>query len=241
MKNSLENRGIVLMGASGGIGSATALCLARPNVNMAICSIDEKGLKELADSLIEKGANVFVKVVDVTKEDEVSSFIGEAASLFGNLDILINFAGLSVTATVENLSEADYDKVMDVNVKGMFFGIKHFVPLVGLDRGAQIINFGSMAAKRANPGAPHYSAAKAAVNMFSAGLAQQLKSKNIKITTLNPGPTDTTFFEGRIPKEKRTRFMQADDVAEVIEFILTREAHIVFHDIEFESFEFFKG
>lgn len=241
MSKKLENRGIVLMGASGGIGSATALRLARPNVNMAICSIDQKGLQELAEALVEKGAKVLSKVVDVTKEEDVSSFISQAAKMFGKLDILINFAGLSVTATIEEMTEADYDKVMDVNVKGMFFGVKHFVPLVDLERGGQIINFGSMAAKRANPKAPHYSAAKAAVNMFSEGLAQQLKSKNIKMTTLNPGPTDTTFFEGRIPKEKRTRFMQAEDVAEVIEFILTREARIVFHDVQFESFEFFKG
>lgn len=241
MGNSLENRGIVLMGASGGIGSATALRLAGPKVHMAICSIDPKGLKELADSLTAKGAHVVSRVVDVTREEEVESFIKDVAQSFGKLDILINFAGLSVTATVESMTEEDYNKVMDVNVKGMFLGVKHFVPLVEVEQGAQIINFGSMAAKRANPGAPHYSAAKAAVNLFSQGLAQQLKNKNIKVTTLNPGPTDTTFFEGRIPKEKRTRFMQAEDVAEVIEFILTRDSRVVFHDVQFESFDFFKG
>jgi 3-oxoacyl-[acyl-carrier protein] reductase len=98
-----------------------------------------------------------------------------------------------------------------------------------------------MASKRANPAAPHYSAAKAAVNMFSQSLAEQLKKRNIRFTVMNPGPTDTTFFEGRIPKENRTKFMQAKDVAETIEFILTRDARIVFHDMMFDSFEFFKG
>ena len=97
-----------------------------------------------------------------------------------------------------------------------------------------------MAAKRANPNAPHYSAAKAAVNMLTDGLAQQLKARNIRMTVLNPGPTDTTFFEGRIPPEKRGDFLQADDIAELLEFIMTRDKRIVFHDVMRDSFAFYK-
>lgn len=237
----IKGMSLVMMGASGGIGSATAVRLAREGIKIAICSIDEAGLATLEKELTAKGAQVFSKVVDVVNEAEVAAFIDESAKEFGTLDVLFNFAGLSVTATAENLSEADYDTVMDVNVKGMVMATKHFIGKVDEEKGAQIINFGSMAAIRANPNAPHYSAAKAAVNLYSEGLAQQLKSRNIKVTIFNPGPTDTTFFEGRIPKEKRTKFMQADDVAQVIEFLLTREARLVFHELRFESFEFFKG
>ena len=238
---TLENLSIVMMGASGGIGSATALRIAAPKVKIAFCSIDRKGLEDLAVRLEEKGAAVFHRVVDVTREAEVKDFIAAAAEKFGGADVLINFAGLSVSAKAEELTEQNYDLVMDVNVKGMFFGVKHFISHINEERGAQIINFGSMASKRANPAAPHYSAAKAAVNMFGQGLAEQLKKRNIRFTTMNPGPTDTTFFEGRIPKENRTKFMRAEDVAETIEFILTRDARIVFHDVMFDSFDFFKG
>lgn len=235
----IEDLTIWMMGASGGIGSACALQLARPGIKLGICSIDASGLEELGKKLEEKGAAVFAQVVDVCSESQVQSFMQEAAGRLGAADVLINFAGLSVTATAEQLSEADYDKVMDVNVKGMFFGVKHFVPLVEQDKGALIINFGSMAAKRANPAAPHYSAAKAAVNLFSQGLAEQLKSRNIRVTVFNPGPTNTTFFAGRIPPERRVKFMQAQDVAEVMEFIISRDSRIVFHDVMFESFEYF--
>ena len=68
----------------------------------------------------------------------------------------------------------------------------------------------------------------------------QMKSQNIRFTVLNPGPTDTTFFEGRIPPEKRTDFMKATDIAEVIEFVITRDSNINFHDISFDSFAFLK-
>jgi NADP-dependent 3-hydroxy acid dehydrogenase YdfG len=237
----LTDLSIVMMGASGGIGSATALRIAAPGVKIALCSIDAPGLEKLSGQLTAKGAEIFHRVVDVTKETEIKSFIDDAAGKFGRVDVLMNFAGLSVTAKVGELTEEGYDLVMDVNVKGMFFGIKHFVAHVNEEIGAQIINFGSMASKRANAGAPHYSAAKAAVNMFSQGLAEQLKGKNIRITTMNPGPADTAFYEGRIAKDKRTKFMQADDVAEVVEFILTRDDRIVFHDVMFDSFAFYKG
>ena len=71
-------------------------------------------------------------------------------------------------------------------------------------------------------------------------LAQQLKARNIRMTVINPGPTDTTFFEGRIPPEKRGDFLQADDIAELLEFIMTRDKRIVFHDVMLDSFAFYK-
>ena len=237
----LEGLTIVMMGASGGMGAAAALQLAKEGVNMALCSIDEPQLEELAKKVSEKGAYVYSKVVDVTSQEQVEGFMQEASGRFGSLDVLINFAGLSVTADLEALTPEKYDLVMDVNVKGMYLSTKAFVQYIDEEKGPLVINFGSMAAKRANPKSPQYSAAKAAVNMFTDSLAQQLKGKNIRFTVLNPGPSDTTFFAGRIPPEKRTKFMKAQDVAELLKFILTRDSRIVYHDVMFESFDYYKG
>lgn len=236
----LKGLTVVMMGASGGIGSATALRIAKPGVNIAMCASRLERLNTVAEKVKEAGAAVYAQAVDVTEEAQVKEFMEKAYEQFGRLDILINFAGLSVTAKLEELSLADYNKVMDVNVKGMFLSTQAFAKYVNEDEGALVINFGSMASKRANPGAPHYSAAKAAVNLFTDGLAQQLKGRNIRMTVLNPGPTDTSFFEGRIPKEKRGDFLRPDDVADVLEFIMTRDKRINFHDIMFDSFDFFK-
>ena len=237
---SLEGLTIVMMGASGGIGTATALQIARPGVKLAISSSRRERVDELCEKLAGSGAELYADVVDITDEKQVEAFMAAVAEKFGRVDILLNFAGLSITEKLDSFSAADYAKVMDVNVKGMVFSTKYFVEHVNCEEGALIINFGSMAAKRANANAPHYSAAKAAVNMFTDGLAQQLKSKNIRMTVVNPGPTDTSFYEGRIPPEKRTDFMRPEDVAEVLEFIMTRDSSIIFHDVMFDSFGFFR-
>lgn len=237
---SLEGLTVVMMGATGGMGTATALQLAKPGVNLAFSSSKQERVDALSEKLAVTGANVFGAVVDVTDAAQVQAFMDAVYGKFGRVDVLINFAGLSITAKLDAFSVEQYNTVMDVNVKGMVFSTKAFASHVNSEEGALVINIGSMAAKRANPNAPHYSAAKAAVNMFTDGFAQQLKGQNIRFTVLNPGPTDTTFFEGRIPPEKRGDFMQASDIAEVIEFIVTREARINFHDISFDSFAFFK-
>ena len=237
----LEGLTIVMMGASGGIGSATAMQLAGNGVNMALCSVDGPGLEDLRARVCEKGAEVYAQVVDATSCEQVEQFMKKAAEKFGTLDILINFAGLSVTADLADLTPEQYDLVMNVNVRGMYLSTRAFTGYTKDEKGAMVVNFGSMAAKRPNPKSPQYSAAKAAVNMFTESLSQQLKGRNIRFTTLNPGPADTTFFEGRIPPEKRTRFMRAQDVAELLEFILTRDSRIVYHDVMFESFEYYKG
>lgn len=237
---SLEGLTIVMVGASGGMGSATALQIAKPGVNIAMCASRKERLDPVAAQVEEKGATVFAEAVDITKVDQIQKFMDDVYARFGRVDVLINFAGLSVTAKIDQLTEADYDRVMDVNVKGMFFATQAFVSHVNEEEGALVINFGSMASKRPNPNAPHYSAAKAAVNFFTESLAQQLKSRNIRMTVINPGPTNTTFFEGRIPEEKRGDFMVASDIAEVLEFILTRDSYINVHDIMLDSFKFFK-
>ena len=237
---TLEGLTVVMTGAAGGIGSAAAMQIAKPGVRLAICGKSEEKLAALADRLSAAGAEVFARAADVTRPEQIEDFMEAAYRRFGRLDILVNFAGLSVTARTEELSEADYDRVMDVNVKGMFFAVKSFAARSDPERGGLIVNFGSMAAKRANPGAPHYSAAKAAVNLFSEGLARQLKSRNIRVTVVNPGPTDTDFFAGRIPPEKRTDFLRPEDVAELLEFIMTRDDRVIFHDVMFESFGFFQ-
>lgn len=236
----LEGLTIVMMGATGGMGTATALQLAKPGVNLAFSSSRQERVDNLKEKLSETGASVFGKVVDVTDEPQIQAFMKEVYEKYGHVDVLMNFAGLSITAKLNDFTVEQYNTVMDVNVKGMLFSTKAFASYTDPERGALVINIGSMAAKRANPNAPHYSAAKAAVNMFTDGLAQQLKAQNIRFTVLNPGPTDTTFFEGRIPPEKRMDFMRASDIAEVIEFIVTREPRINFHDISFDSFAFFK-
>jgi NADP-dependent 3-hydroxy acid dehydrogenase YdfG len=208
--------------------------LAAMNVKLVLTSNDEAKLAELKAEYEQAGASVDVLAADVANEAQVQELFQLVKSKYGQADMLINLAGLSIPAKVEVMEEAQYDLNMDVNLKGTFLCCKHFIPLANQEAGSHIINIGSMAAKRANANAPLYCTAKAAVNMFSQGLALQVKDKNIRVTTLNPGGADTGFWGDRqVPREK---FLQASDVVDVMLFVLTRNSRVVFHDIAFESF-----
>jgi NAD(P)-dependent dehydrogenase (short-subunit alcohol dehydrogenase family) len=234
----LKDKVVVIPGASGGMGREISKLLAGEGAKLALASNDEKALEELEGVLNMQGVDVISKVIDVTSETEVEEFFRLVKSTYGKADILLNLPGISVPAQISEMGEDIYDLTMDVNLKGAFLCAKHFIPIVDTEIGGQIINIGSMAAKRANANAPMYCTAKAAVNMFSQGLALQLIDKKIRVTTLNPGPTDTGFWGNRpVPRDK---FMQAMDVADIILFILKANPAVVFHEVNFESFAFFK-
>ena len=231
--NNLTNRVIVITGASGGMGREISKRLFECKAKLALFSNDPKGLCELAGELEAKsGGEFFTREVDVRNEDSVKSAFDETVKRLGSPDILLNLAGLSIPAKIWDMSEADFDLMLDVNVKGTFFTVKHFARTN--ESGGQIVNIGSMAAKRANGNAPMYCTAKAAVNMLSAGAAIQLKEKNIRVTTLNPGGADTPFWGER--KVDRSKLLKASDVADVIMFILSLDSRVAVSEINFESF-----
>lgn len=224
----------------GGMGAATALRVAAPGVNLGICSVDREGLASLEQQTAAKGAGVYTQYVDATDPAAVHAFMDECAEKFGGVDILINFLGLSLNGDLSKVDGPGYDLIMDVNVKGALFATQAFADHVDTEKGGLVISFGSMASKRPGGGNPVYAAAKSAVNTLSQTLAVQLKSKNICFTTMNPGPTDTTFFAGRMPSEKRVGFMHAEEIADVLEFIMKHGDRIVFHDVMFDSIAYFR-
>lgn len=236
MRN-LKNLVVVVPGASGGVGQEVCKMLAEEGCKLVIGSNQGQELTRLETELKEKGTEVVSMEFDVTKEDQVEDFFQLAVDNFGELDILLNLPGLSMVANIWEMDLDDYNTIMDVNVTGSFLCAKHFVPAASKKNG-QIINIGSMAAKRANANAPVYCTAKAAVNMLSDGLALQVKQKDIRVTTLNPGPIDSGFWGDRdVPREK---FMKPSDVAGVIMFVLQNDTRVVFHEVNFESFLFIK-
>ena len=228
----LKDRVIVIIGATGGMGEDLCTSLAGSKAKLALASTNKNKLNLLTGVLKEKyNTEVWGTVLDVTNECEVKSFMEQAAGRFGKLHALINLAGLSIPGKIDETEERIYDTLMDVNVKGTFLAAKYFSKHTG--EAAQIINIGSMAARRVNANAPLYCVAKTAVNILSQGLALQLSEKNIRVTTLNPGGTDTPFWgERKVNKEK---LMTVKDITLVILFVLQTEAKVAIHSIDFES------
>jgi NADP-dependent 3-hydroxy acid dehydrogenase YdfG len=231
----LNGETLVLIGSTGGIGSAILEELTNDTVNLVLASNQPELLKEQTAAEEAKGHKVFARELDVTDEAAVKSFLSDAKVQLGSLDTLINLAGLSIPGKVQDLDVEKFDLMMDVNVKGTFLTSKHFLNLVDVEKGGAIINFASMASKRANGGAPLYCAAKSAVSMMSQATQINAIEKNVKVSNVCPGAADSPFWGDR--KVPRELFLKTKDVAEVIYFILTRESNVVIQDIEFESFD----
>lgn len=221
---------VIVTGASGGMGLLLCQQLAEQGAKLSICSKDAAGLAAQTEEL-GKITEVFAKVVDITKEDEVAVFFAEAFDKFGAFDAMANLAGLSIPCKIPEAEVNVYETIMDVNVKGTFLVGKYFAQNAA--KPAIIVNIGSTAAKTANGNAPLYCTAKAAVNMLSQGMLIQMGPQDIRVTTINPGGTDTPFWGDR--KVDKTKLMQAEDVVEIIMFALCSSPRVQIHDIYFES------
>mgnify|MGYP006266737327 FL=1 len=201
--------------------------------------MDAEALEVLKKDAEDAGAEVLTGVLDITEEASVEAFFAKVKDRYGRADVLLNLPGMSITSPIVDMPVEDYDKIVDVNLKGLFLAAKHFTPITEAEQNPQMLLISSMAATRANPNAPVYCAAKAAVSMFAEGYALQAMKNDIRVTRVKPGPTSTKGFWGDrpVPHEK---FMRPEDVAGVIRFVLELPPHVVMHEVSFESFLFFK-
>jgi len=223
---------VVITGAAGGMGVALCHRLAKAGINLALCSHSAERLEALAKDLTATyGIKVTYAAFEIYEEAAVKAFFDSAAAELGNFDALVNLAGLSIPPKMETVTEEDFDRMIDVNVKGTLFASKHYA-LHAYEEGGLIINVGSMAARRANGNAPLYCTAKSALNMMASAMQIQLAQRNIRVTTLNPGGADTPFWGTR--QVDRSKFLSADDVVDVIEFTLNHP-RMVIHSVDFES------
>lgn len=240
---STNDKVYLVTGVTGGIGGATAAWLAKQGSKLVLSGRNQAKLDEAAKLVAKKAsADTQIKTVtmDVTDEDSVIAGMDKAFELFGQVNTLINIPGMSIPGKIAEMDLADYRTVMDVNVTSVFLTAKHFIQRSNPEIGGHIINISSVAGKAANPNAPIYCTAKAAMNMLSSGLALQLKANNIRVSIVSPGATSTTGFWGDRPVP-HDKFLQPADVALVIGFVATLPDTIVLHDVVVEPWEFYRS
>ncbi len=237
MDNSrIKDKVIFVTGATGGIGEVIVKRLAAAGAKLAISGRNIEKLNALRDQV---GGDCLAVPADVTDESAVMEAYAAIKKHFGYIDTLINVPGLSVPAKVAEMKVEDFDRILNVNVKGMFLPSKHFLQQVDPEKGGLIVSISSEAGKRANPNAPVYCAAKAAMNMLSNGIALQTKELNVRVTLISPGAVTTPGFWGdrKVPHEK---FLKPEDVADVVTYVVGLPEHIVVHDVHFEPWPFFR-
>jgi NAD(P)-dependent dehydrogenase (short-subunit alcohol dehydrogenase family) len=206
----LEGKRAIVTGAGAGIGRAIAIRLSSEGARVALADVDEDAAGGVAS---EVDGETLIRQVDVTRAGEVEALVGGVLEEWGGLDIMVNNAGIGVAATAPDTSEEDFDRQMDVNLKGTFFGIKYAVPAMRDSGGGSIINMSSIAALVGIPDRAAYCAAKGAILALTRAAAMDHVGEGIRVNCIAPGTVDTPWIS-RItagyddPEEARAR-MQA--------------------------------
>jgi NAD(P)-dependent dehydrogenase (short-subunit alcohol dehydrogenase family) len=240
----LDGKSIIVTGAAGAIGAATAKVLAREGANLLIVDINGKGLADRVQELKALGARVEAVRADVSRSDEVRSFVEAAQRTYGRVDGLFNNAGIEGhIAPTHEYDEAEFDRVMAVNVKGVFLGMRHAIPLMIAQGGGSIVSTASIGSERGLAGACTYNASKHAVVGLTRTAAAEVGAKGVRVNCVMPGVIDTPLLEsvlgplfgGDIALGKRTlgkiapleRIGQPVEVGEVVAFLLSDAASFV--------------
>ncbi|GIV36918.1 MAG: short-chain dehydrogenase [Cyclobacteriaceae bacterium] len=228
-----------ITGATSGIGRATAQLLARNNFNLVICGRRKERLESLKDELTAL-TDVQTLAFDVRQYRQVEEAYNSLPPAWKQVDVLINNAGNAHGLDpVQNGSIADWDAMMDINVKGLLYVSRLIIPGMVERRHGHIINIGSIAGKEVYPNGNVYCASKFAVDALTRGMRLDLNPFNIKVTGIHPGLVETEFslvrFKGDAERARQVyqgyEPLRAEDVADVILFVLTRPDHVVLADV----------
>jgi len=186
---------ILITGAGGGIGRATALIFAREGANVVVADIDPEAARRVAETIQQGGTQALAVIADVSSREQVKAAFDQAIARFGRVHFVFNSAGAAVArCKFLEIDDALLDKTMAINLHGTFYAMQTVIPHMLEHGGGVIVNVCSMTARRGGPGASvHYAAAKGAIDSMTLGVAREFADRNIRCLSISPGPINTNF------------------------------------------------
>jgi NADP-dependent 3-hydroxy acid dehydrogenase YdfG len=191
MGNNIEGKVVVITGASSGNGEATARLLSAQGASVVLGARRVDRLQSLAKEMTAKGGKALAMPTDVTHIDQVKRLVDAAVQTYGHIDVMLNNAGLMPHSPLERLKIDDWNRTIDVNIKGVLYGIAAALPYMRQQKSGHIINVSSVAGHKVRSGSAVYAATKSAVLVISEGLRQEVKPYNIRTTVISPGALAT--------------------------------------------------
>ncbi|HEX9026530.1 MAG TPA: 3-oxoacyl-[acyl-carrier-protein] reductase [Clostridium sp.] len=232
----LKGKCAIITGASRGLGKAIALKLASLGVNIVLnYRSSEKEAIEVENEIKEMGVEVLSVKADISKLQEVENLVSVAKERFGNIDIMVNNAGITKDTLILRMKEEDFDSVIDVNLKGVFNCLKSITPIMVKQKHGKIISISSVVGISGNAGQVNYAASKAGIIGMTKSLAKEVGSRGITVNAVAPGfiETDMTDALGDKFKEEAKkniplkRLGSAEDVANVVAFLASESSDYV--------------
>lgn len=194
MVNTSENikgKVVVITGASSGFGEITARQLSVLGAKVVLGARRKQRIDALAEEINKNGGKALSVVTDVTDVKQVKDLVDSAVKEYGRIDVMLNNAGLMPQSLIEQLRIEDWDRMIDVNIKGVLYGIAAVLPYMKEQKSGHIINVSSVAGHKVGPGSTVYAATKFAVRALSEGLRQEVKPYNLRTTIISPGAVAT--------------------------------------------------
>ena len=236
MTQGIKGKVVVITGASSGLGEAAVRRLVEEGAKVVLGARRVDKLRALAKEL-SLGENAVV-LTDVAKRDEVKRLVDHAVKTHGQIDVIVNNAGLMPNSLLERLHVDEWDRMIDVNIKGVLYGIAAVLPHMIAQKSGHIINVSSVAGHKVGPGGAVYAATKHAVRVISEGLRQEVKPYNIRTTVISPGAVTTelinTITDPTIAAAMRTTYekaIPANSFARMVTFAMSQPEDVDINEI----------
>lgn len=244
MTPPMQGKVAVITGGAGMIGHATAMSLARAGADVMLVDINAEGLAERRSAIQAAGVHVETVVADVSRSADVAAYVTRALAVFGRIDAFFNNAGIEgKLLPTHEYAEAEFDRIIAVNLRGIFLGLRHVLPVMLKQRSGAVVNTGSIASERGLAGACAYNASKHGVIGLTRTAASEVGPYGVRVNAVMPGVIDTPLleamlrmmFDGDVPAGKRAlgkvatqeRIGTPEEVAEVVRFLLSDASSFV--------------
>ncbi len=237
-QESIEGKVIAITGASSGIGEAAARFLAAKGANVVLGARRIENLKTIAEEIQSSGGNVRFVELDVTRHEELEKFIRFAQSEFGRLDVLVSNAGIMPLSLLEELKVDEWDRMIDVNLKGVLYGIATALPVFKAQNFGHFVNITSVGDRWVGPTSTIYSATKHAVRVVSEGLRQEV-GNSIRVTIIAPGATESELpntisnpeMKKLVVEKFRVDLIPAEAIARAIAYAVEQPRNVDVNEI----------
>jgi NADP-dependent 3-hydroxy acid dehydrogenase YdfG len=239
MAMNIEGKVVVITGASSGLGESTARLLAASGAKVVLGARRKDRIDALVKEITAKGGNAIGFKTDVTKRGEVEALVKGAMDKYDRIDVIVNNAGIMPIAPMAALKVEEWDRMIDVNIKGLLYGVAAVLPIMQKQKQGHIINIASVAGLKVfAPGGAVYSATKFAVRAVTEGLRLEHKADNIRATVISPGAVATELAEGISDEAARENLRElieiaipADSIARAIAYAIEQPAEVEIDEI----------
>jgi NAD(P)-dependent dehydrogenase (short-subunit alcohol dehydrogenase family) len=234
---TMKDKVAIVTGASSGIGKATAVKFAREGATVVAVGRNEAGFSELRDDVRELEGTLRVHLADLTEQSQIDRLVSETVQHCGQIDVLVNAAGIIRSGTLADTSVDELDKLMNINLRSVYYLMQKVMPFLEKTSG-NIVNISSIAGSRAFPGVMAYCISKAAVDQLTRCAALELAEKGVRVNAVNPGVVVTNLHKrGGMSEEAYASFLEnakrthplgrpgeASEVAELVAFLASDKA-----------------